>query len=560
VTTSGTDRREVRAPLQQALDEQIRRLDLVHARVWLALAVLGVAGGVVYSLGQEGRLGQLAAATSGCLGCWFAAHAYLLTRGIEPRWLPVASGVIESLIPWLFLIVVTQTQGAEYALGSWLPPLLVAAIVVTSTARLRPLGPLLRGGAGAFVFLVLYAVYVRPRLPEHALHMPLFGWKMQVIRALSISVGAGLAGFVTRALRSAIGRAERSVRERDLFGKYQLEKKIASGGMGVVHRALYCPEGGFVRTVAVKLLHPHLAEQPSFLSAFRSEAEISARLVHPNVVQVLDFGRVGDAYFLAMEFVEGMTLAALMRRAVAAGHVLDEPTVAWIGHSLLGGLGYTHGVARDADGKLMRVVHRDLCPANVLVSRSGEVKISDFGIARALRDNDTSQTRTVAGHLGYMAPEQARATGIDERADLFAVGVLLWELLSGRPLFFRGAEGPTLLALMSGDVEPISSLRADLRLGWDAFFTRALAKLPEDRFRTAAEMDASLAAIVGAFAGDQGAVVAKLVAWALEQPEPPRAASPSEADATRADTHREAVTWARAADGAPTTVDRPPSG
>ncbi len=555
MSTSGTDRRAVRAPLQEALDEQIRRLDLVHARLWVALAVFGVAGGVLYAVGQEGKLGPLAAATSGCLGCWFAAHAYLLTRGTEPRWLSVVSGVIEALVPWLFLIVVTAAQGAEYALGSWLPPLLVAAIVVTSTARLRPLGPVIRGAAGAVVFLILYATYVRPRLAPASLSMPLFGWKMQLIRAASISLGAGLAAFVTRALRSAIGRAERSVRERDLFGKYQLEKKIASGGMGVVHRALYCPEGGFVRTVAVKLLHPHLAEQPAFLSAFRSEAEISARLVHPNVVQVLDFGRVGDAYFLAMEFVDGMTLAAMMRRAVAAGTALDEPTVAWIGHSLLSGLAYTHGVARDADGKVLRVVHRDLCPANVLVSRSGEVKISDFGIARALRDNDTSQTRTVAGHLGYMAPEQARAAGIDERVDLFAVGVVLWELLSGRPMFFRGAEGPTLLALMSGDFEPISSLRTDLHAGWDAFFTRALAKLPEDRFANASEMDAALASIVGTFSGDQGTVVAKLVAWALEQPEPPRAPSGSGAPD---ETHRDQPTWSRHHD-APTSIDPPPS-
>ncbi|HTJ84365.1 MAG TPA: serine/threonine-protein kinase [Polyangiaceae bacterium] len=559
MSEAARERRGVRAPLEQALEEQIRRLELVYARVWQALAGLGLAGGLIYSLGEGGRLGQLAAATSGVFLCWYTAYAYLLGRGKDIGRLPLVAGILEGLLPWIFLIVVTTTQGAEYALGSWLPPLVYAAVILTATAKLRPTAPVLLGVSGAVAFMVLYGAYLRPRLAPESLEMPLFGWKMQVIRASSIMIGSLLATFVTRALRNAIGRAERTVRERDLFGKYQLEEKIASGGMGVVHRAVYCPEGGFVRTVAVKLLHAHLAEQTSFLSAFRSEAEISARLVHPNVVQVLDFGRVGGAYFLAMEFVDGLTLATIMRRVVGRRRALEEPLVAWIGHGLLAGLQYTHATARDPEGKIMRVVHRDLCPANILVSKSGEVKISDFGIARALKDRDTSQTRTVAGHLGYMAPEQARAAALDERCDLFAVGVILWELLAARPLFYRGAEAPTLLALMAGDVEPITAVRPGALSGWDAFFAKALARAPEDRFSSASEMDAALAQVVGSFPGDLTAVLASLVAWAVAEPDPDRTESPRDLATDLDDPQRDAATWVRPASGAKAGDSTPPS-
>jgi len=520
-----SERRGVRAPLELALDEQIRRLELVYARVWQVLAAFGLAGGLSYSVGEPGHLGPLAAATSGIFLCGYTAYAYILARGMRVGALPLVVSALEGLLPWIFLVVVTTTQGAEYALGSWLPPLLYAAVILTATAKLRPTTPVVLGLGSAAAFLILYAVLIRPRLNPGDTELPLFGWKMQIIRALSILIGSLLAAFVARALRSAIGRAERAVRERDLFGKYQLEEKIASGGMGVVHRAVYCPEGGFVRTVAVKLLHPHLAEQPAFLSAFRREAEISARLVHPNVVQVLDFGRVDEAYFLAMEFVDGLTLSTIMRRAVGSRLVIEEPIVAWLGHSLLSGLQYTHGVARDPDGKVMRVVHRDLCPANILVSRSGEVKISDFGIARALKDHDTSQTRTVAGHLGYMAPEQARAEALDERCDLFAIGVMLWEALAGKPLFYRGSEAATLLALIAGDVESMTTARPAASIRWDAFFAKAVAGNPDDRFGSAREMEAALVAVVGPIP-DQASTLAALVTWAIAEPEPTRDVAP----------------------------------
>jgi len=436
--------------------------------------------------------------------------------------LPFVGHIVEATVPWGFLLVLHATQGPTYALGSWVPPLLVGVLIISATARLRPLAPLVLGTSGGIVFITLYWLLLKAGVPADADPAILYGTTMQVSRACSLAFGGLIASIVTFRLRELIGRAERAVREQELFGKYRLEAKIAAGGMGVVHRAVYCPEGGFERVVAVKMLHTELAEQAPFLAAFRNEAELSARLVHPNIVQVLDFGRAGDAYFMAMEFVDGMTLGELARRAEGGQRVLSPALVAWIGHEILGGLQHSHAGARDGEGRLLRVVHRDLCPANVLVSRSGQVKIADFGISRALRDANVSVTRTVAGHLGYMAPEHARGEPIDERIDLFAVGVILWELLALRRLFHRGAEAATLLALMSGEVPDIRSLRPDLDPAWGALIERAVAPDPARRFESARAMLSAIAALPGAHGNDLAEELAELMVWADGQA-PPRA-------------------------------------
>ena len=380
------------------------------------------------------------------------AEAELLRRGRGSRALRTVTTVVESTVPWAFLGVMASTQGAAYALGSWVPPLLFSGLIISSTARLRPVDPLIIGVSSGLVFPFLYFLWLRPALPPELATLPLFQPQMQISRGVSLALAGVLAWMIAGALRSAIGKAESTVRERELFGKYRLLKHLASGGMGTVFEALYCPEGGFERTVAVKRIHPHLASEARFITFFRNEAELSARLVHPNIVQVLDFGSVDGTYFLAMELVSGLTLQAFMKRAWAAKLALPPRLVAHLGHEILAGLAYSHTAARAADGSLLRVIHRDICPANLLISRNGEVKISDFGVARALRQTGSDQTRTVAGHSGYMAPEQARALPFDERCDLFSVGVILWELVCGKPLFHRGSEGPTLLAVMSADV------------------------------------------------------------------------------------------------------------
>ena len=510
----------LRAPLDAALDDELARIERRIARVWQIMSVAGVAGSLILGLRSSRSLALWGSLAALAYLAWFTTEAELLRRGRGSRTLRTVTTVVESTVPWAFLVVMTSTQGAAYALGSWVPPLLFSGLIISSTARLRPTDPLIIGVSSGLVFPFLYFLWLRPALPPELAALPLFQPQIQISRGVSLALAGVLAWMIAGALRSAIGKAESAVRERELFGKYRLLKHLASGGMGTVFEALYCPEGGFERTVAVKRIHPHLASEARFITFFRNEAELSARLVHPNIVQVLDFGSVDGTYFLAMELVSGLTLQAFMKRAWAAKLALPPRLVVHLGHEILAGLAYSHTAARAADGSLLRVIHRDICPANLLISRNGEVKISDFGVARALRLTGSDQTRTVAGHSGYMAPEQARALPFDERCDLFSVGVLLWELLCGKPLFHRGSEGPTLLAVMSADVPRPTASRDDIHPGWDAFIARALARDPEERFSSAAAMSLALADLADAHGGPPTEELAALVAVVLTLPEP----------------------------------------
>lgn len=509
--TAGSQQSALRGPLHEALGDEIRTLDLRIAEAFQILSLGGIVGGLLVYFVLHFDEGPAVAALSAFGLAWFTAHRAWLARSKSET--PIRVGmVIEALTPPVFLMAIAHARSAGDALGSYVPPMLFAGVMVAAIARLRTETTVFVGTFNAVAFLGIYFIYLRDILTPEEASRPLLSTGMQVVRALSFGLAGLLGALVTQALRRAIGRAERSVRSHDLFGKYRLEERIGAGGMGAVHRAVYCPEGGFQRVVAVKLLHPHLADKPEFISAFREEAELSARLVHPNIVQVLDFGRYGSAYFLAMEYVEGVTLGALIKRLSIARKPLDAAIAAWIGQQLLDGLEFSHEVARDGDGGRLHVVHRDLCPSNVLVSASGEVKISDFGIAKALGDATFSETKTVAGHAGYMAPEQVRAEPLDERCDLFAVGVILWELLAVESLFRRGTDGLTAIAVLNHEVPSIGSRRPELGAAWDDFFTKALAGHPSDRFLSAGEMSAALAKLCDPTIPKHDDV-ASLVAW-----------------------------------------------
>lgn len=481
----------LRAPLDRALGDQIRELDVTLCKAYRILAIGGVLAGLFVGAVLHLRLGYALAPLSAAGFVWFT---------IEQRLLPGPHGAIalrvgmaiEASLPPACLAAVAFTQGPAYALGSFVLPMLYACVLLASTARLRPMTPLFVGAATAVSFLILYFAWLFPALGPEAAGNPLLLPPMQISRAMAFLGGGGLAWLVTRALKRAIGRAERTVRSQDLFGKYRLGSRIGAGGMGVVHEALYCPEGGFERVVAIKLLHPHLADQPSFVEAFRREAELCARLVHPNIVQVLDLGRADDSYFLVLEHVDGMTLAAFMRRLASRRVELSPDVVAWIGAEVLEGLAFAHADARDAKGDVLRVVHRDLCPANVLISATGEIKVSDFGVARALGGATLVATTTIAGHAGYMAPEQVRAEPLDPRCDLFGTAVMLWELLAGGSLFQKETDAATVLAVVEAEVRPITSVRPDLDPAWNEFFTVALARARTERFASACDMRTAL--------------------------------------------------------------------
>jgi len=479
--------------MSDALDLELRRFFRLAIRLWQIIALLGLVTSLLVAATVSAGVGLTMAAIA---AIYLAIMSPFVRRVEDDK--PLARGVeelgavIEASVPWTCLIVLGFVEGGDYALASWVPPILFGIVLLLNVIRLRVLAPLIIGIAGGLTFPLCYFLLLRDRVPaELATHM-LFEAPMQVTRGISLVAFGIVAALGTRYLREAIVRAEGTFRQRDLFGKYRLLRPIASGGMGEVIEALYCPEGGFERRVAIKRIHEHLAGQPRFVDQFRTEAELCSRLAHPNVVQVMDFGRVETTYFLAMEYVDGMTLGEFMARSSQREMPMPEHVAGAIARHILEGLDHAHRVARGADGRPLRVIHRDLCPHNVLIGANGEVKITDFGVARALKDTSASLTKTVVGHTAYLAPEQALAGPLDERVDLFAVGVIVWEMLTARRLFHRATDAATVQAILGDSVPSVRSYRPELSPGWDAFLAQALARDARRRFVSAGAMLARL--------------------------------------------------------------------
>jgi len=493
----------LRKPLENALDQELRRIERYIVRVWLLLAGGGVLFALVVAAFISRRLGLTMAAMAAVVVGFFAVFDRMLaTRPLGKR-TPLVIIVIEGVLPWTFFAALYFTQGAAYALASWVPPLLYAAVILAWVTRLEPVAPMIVGLSGAAAFLAAYFLLVHPHLPRGAAHSILQDPPLQFSRAFTLA-GAGVLGSViSRTLRRAIGRADSTARADELFGKYRLVRKIGAGSGGSVHEAVYCPEGGFERRVAIKQLHPQLVTEPSFVEGFRAEAELGARLAHPNVVTIHDFGRHDQTFFMAMEFVDGLPLSKLTSRMRAANVTFTPGVVGHIGRSVLRGLDHAQEGVRDGSGKPLHILHRDVCPQNILVSRIGEVKLTDFGIARVLGEAGETSTRTIAGHEAYMAPEQLEGRAV-LGTDLFALGVVLWELVANKRLFLRENPAATLLAVLSATAPPVDP-------AWDPFFARALARDPAARFGSAREMLAALDAIAGARSEDAPVKLGDLV-------------------------------------------------
>ena len=234
--------------------------------------------------------------------------------------------------------------------------------------------------------------------------------------------------------------------ERDVYGKYQLLARIAAGGMAEVCLARSSSIGGFEKILAIKRMHPRLCVNQGFVSLFIEEAKLSVSLNHPNIVQVFDFGRVDDNYYIAMEYVEGVDLATLGARARDLGRPLPVDAVAYMLYRQFEGLAYAHN-KRDRYGRPAGIIHRDISPHNVLVSYEGQVKISDFGIAKAAEELERSEKGEVVGKVAYMSPEQARGDVITCASDIWGGGVILHELLCNTRLFARTSDQDTLSAV-----------------------------------------------------------------------------------------------------------------
>jgi hypothetical protein len=295
------------------------------------------------------------------------------------------------------------------------------------------------------------------------------------------------------------------------LGGYRLIEPIGRGGMGEVWRAERLGPGGARRRAAVKRIAPAQHGDPTLRARFLAEARITARLEHPNVVHVLDFGDDPEL-FLVLEYVEGASLADLMRRAVTGGG-FPAAAALFVVAEAAAGLDYAHRLADE--GRALGIVHRDVSPPNILVSVDGAVKVGDFGIARAADNLLRTQAGMQLGKLVYMAPEQARGERVDHRADVFALGVVLWEALTLRPLLPRESPAQVLEALERCDFPPPSTFVPGLPAVVDDIVRSALAHDPDRRTGSAGRMERALRGALHAMAPgfdarDLGRIVAHL--------------------------------------------------
>jgi eukaryotic-like serine/threonine-protein kinase len=278
------------------------------------------------------------------------------------------------------------------------------------------------------------------------------------------------------------------VQPRRRIGRYGIFGEIASGGMATVYFGRLIGAVGFSRSVAIKQLHPQYARSPEFVAQFLDEAQLTARIRHPNVVQVLDVVARDGELFVIMEYVEGEPLSRLMR---AAAGVIPIPIASSIVIQALLGLHAAHDAKGD-NGLPLDIVHRDVSPQNILVGVDGSSHILDFGVAKASSRVHTTENGQIKGKLTYMAPEQLQNRELDRRVDLFAMGVVLWELLAGRRLFARSDPGATVAAVLGGEVQPPSQLRPEITPALEAVVMKALAPDPAARFDSAREMALAL--------------------------------------------------------------------
>ncbi|WP_437803600.1 serine/threonine-protein kinase [Sorangium sp. So ce693] len=271
------------------------------------------------------------------------------------------------------------------------------------------------------------------------------------------------------------------------IGRYLLYSPIASGGMASVHLGRLVGDAGFSRTVAIKRLHPALAEAPEIAESLRDEARIVARIQHPNVVAMVDLLLAEDEAFLVMEYVRGESLARLLRAARARGAPAPVPIVASIACGALHGLHAAHEACSES-GDPLGIVHRDVSPENVLVGVDGTARLLDFGIAKARGRLSTTRGGQIKGKLAYMAPEQLLCADVTRRTDVFAAGAVLWEALAGCRLFDGGDEGALIRAVLEKPILPPSSLAAHVPPALDAIVLRALERNAEGRYPTAREL------------------------------------------------------------------------
>jgi len=295
------------------------------------------------------------------------------------------------------------------------------------------------------------------------------------------------------------------------FAKYLLVGEIAQGGMGELFLGVHQGSEGFSKVVVVKRMVSHLMKNAEFVQMFIDEARLAARLEHPNIVKTYEFGDHEGQYYTVMEFLAGEDLRRMLNKLRTPPHRrLSLPLAVHIVAQICNGLHFAH-VLTDLEGNPLNLVHRDVNPANVIVTYAGEVKIIDFGVAKVRTTTRKTLAGVIKGKIAYMSPEHILARKVDRRSDVFSTGIILWEMLMGRPLFARDCDAATMYAVMNDPIPRPSQERPEIPPELDAIVARALSRTPSERFATAEDMRAALDRIAATLPRCDGHTIGRMM-------------------------------------------------
>ena len=279
----------------------------------------------------------------------------------------------------------------------------------------------------------------------------------------------------------------------DAEQKYKILEKLDSGGMAEIYRGEAESIQGFKKQVAIKRILPHLTKNQKFVAMFLDEAKLNLYLNHANIVHVFDIGRSGQTYFIVMEYIDGLNLRTLSESLARQKRRLDMQLSLFIMMEVCKGLGYAHDMGNPESGQPLGIVHRDVSPPNILISKMGEIKLVDFGLAKAASQLERTDPGVVKGKFSYLSPEAASGLDVDYRADIFACGILLFEMLTSRRLFYGETDYQTVELVRQARVPSLTALNAEIPLELDRIVHRSLARDPAQRFQHAYELQDSLA-------------------------------------------------------------------
>ena len=276
--------------------------------------------------------------------------------------------------------------------------------------------------------------------------------------------------------------------------RYTITERLDHGGMAEVFRGVAESMEGFKKSVAIKRILPNLTKNQKFVSMFLDEARLSLFLQHANIVQVFDISKTPDnAYFLVMEYVDGCNLKALIERSKQKGRRIEVAHTIYIAMEACKALNYAHYLEHPETNEPLGIVHRDISPPNILLSKNGEIKLVDFGLAKANSQIESTDPGVVKGKFSYLSPEAASALPVDHRADVFAVGIILWEMFTGRRLFYGETDYQTVELVRQARVPSIAALNPEIEPELEAVVRKALARDVEERYQSAADLGDALA-------------------------------------------------------------------